>query len=111
LIQFSKEVKPPFSHEVFGGTLLNTHYPTLESIPFEGVIGVKFETYYPYNIHPPIQTIQDLYEKNDINCLYNKNVMCLHWYNGHPLSKNYVNNGGFNTNCSMTTLLRKCGYI
>ncbi len=111
LIQFSKEVQPPFSHEVFGGTLLNTHYSTLDSIPFEGVIGVKFETYYPYNIHPPNATILDLYESNNINCLQNKNVMCLHWYNGHYRSKEYVNNNGFNTPCSMTTILKMNGYL
>jgi hypothetical protein len=111
LIQFSKEVLPPFSHEVFGGSMLNQHYPTLESIPHKNVIGVKFETYYPYNIHPPNPTIQELYENNNIRCLQDNNVMCLHWYNGHSMSKGYVNGNGFERDCSMTTVLRECGYI
>jgi len=111
LIRLTKEVKPPFSHEVFGGVMLNINYPTLDSIPYKGVIGAKFETYYPFNIHPPKATIQDLYNSNDISCLNNNNVMCLHWYNGHFMSKHYINNNGFNRNCSMTTILKSEGYI
>ncbi len=111
LIEFTKKVKPPFTHECFGGEMINTHYPTLESISkFKNVIGARFETYYPYNIHPPKPTIQKLYLDNNLSCI-NNNVICLHWYNGHVLSKQYVNNDGFNTNCSMTTILKNEGYI
>ncbi len=111
LIRLVGEVKPPFSHEVFGGGLLNNYYSSLESIPYKNVIGVKFETYYPFNIHPPSPTIQNLYESNNIHCLQNNNVMCLHWYNGHGLSKDYINNNGFERDCSMTTILKGYGYI
>ena len=111
LIEFTKKIKPPYSHEIFGGSMLNVNYPTLESMSkFKNVIGARFETYYPYNIHPPKSTIQKLYLDNDLSCI-NNNVICLHWYNGHVLSKHYVNNDGFNTNCSMTTILKNEGYI
>ena len=44
IIEASKNVQPPFSHEIFGATLIHSVYPTLDSIPFEGVIGTKHET-------------------------------------------------------------------
>lgn len=107
-----EEVKPPYTHEVFGADLINKVYPTLASFgKLENVIGTKFETYYPYNIHPPKATISKLYHANDLSPLDNNNVMCLHWYNGHVLSKKYVNNRGYQTTCSMTTLLKQKGYI
>lgn len=111
LMEHTKEIKPPFTHEKFGGGMLNTYYPNLESLSKYGnIIGAKFETYYPYNIHPPNRTIQQLYSGVNLSCL-NNNVICLHWYNGHVLSKDYINNGGFNRNCSMTTVLKNEGYI
>lgn len=111
LIEATKRVKPPYSHEIFGGNMLNTNYPTLNSLAkFGNVIGARFETYYPYNIHPPTPTINKLYNGNDLSCI-NNNVMCVHWYNGHRLSKQYVNNNGFNRDCSMTTILKNEGLI
>lgn len=112
VVDLTKNVKPPFSHEVFGAVLLNKAYPTLESIrsKFPNTVGACFETYYPYNIHPPNKTIQNLYKGVHLEPLQNENVLCLHWYNGHVLSKAYVNSGGF-SDCTMTTLLRREGYI
>lgn len=111
LVELTKKVKPPYSHEVFGGSMINSKYPTLESLScFKNIIGVRFETYYPYNIHPPGPTIQNLYKVNDLSCI-NNNVICLHWYNGHVLSKHYINGDGFYRNCSMTTILKNEGYI
>ena len=111
LINLTKQVKPPYGHEVFGSVMLSSKYPTLGSlVKFENIIGAKFETYYPYNIHPPTPTIQKLYIGNDLSCI-NNNVMCIHWYNGHKLSKQYINNDGFNRNCSMTTILKNIGCI
>lgn len=111
LIEHTKQVKAPFSHEKFGGDMLNSHYPNLDSFSkFGNVIGARFETYYPYIIHPPNKTIQKLYSGVDLSCI-NNNVMCVHWYNGHKLSKEYINNNGFNRNCSMTTILKNEGYI
>jgi len=106
LIDLTKQVKPPHGHEVFGAAMLNKWYPTLESIPFPNVIGTRFETYYPYIIHLHNPTIQHLYNGNHLECLSNNNVMCVHWYNGHVFSKDYVNNDGFNRDCSMTTILK-----
>ena len=111
VLETVKSVKPPYKHETFGSVMLSTYYPTLDSLSiFDGVIGTRFETYYPYNIHPPKPTISKLYNGNDLSCI-NNNVMCVHWYNGHKLSKQYVNNDGFNRDCSMTTILKNEGLI
>lgn len=111
MIEHAKNVRPPFSHEIFGATLMHQHYPTLASYEetFGNVIGVKFETYYPYIIHPPAPTINSLYMANDTSCI-NNNVICLHWYNGHHLSKHYVNHA-YGAPCSITTILKEEGYI
>ncbi len=111
LVELTKKVKPPYRHETFGGFMLHYGYPDLKSLAhFKTVIGARFETYYPYNIHPPNPTIHKLYAENDLSCI-NNNVLCVHWYNGHVLSKQYVNGNGFNTNCSMTTILKNEGCI
>jgi hypothetical protein len=115
LIKATKDVKPPFGHELFGGSMLNKLYPTMNDLSnFEGLVGAKFSTYYPYNIHP-VQidntiSINNLYMTTDLSCI-NDNVMCLHWYNGHRLSKHYLNTDGFNRSCSMTEILKREGYI
>jgi hypothetical protein len=111
LINLVKQVKPPYGHEVFGSIMISSTYPTLDSLAgFKNLIGVRFETYYPYDIHPPNPTINNLYLADDLSCI-NNNVMCVHWYNGKELSKLYVNNDGFNVACSMTTILKNEGCI
>jgi hypothetical protein len=107
LIEQTKLVDPPFGHQSFGSVMINKMYPTFESLnKFENTIGIKYETYYPY----ALENIGALYNKNDLSYI-NNNVMCIHWYNGHKLSKQYVNEGGFNRNCSMTTILKNEGLI
>ena len=111
LIEATKHIKPPYKHETFGAIMLNACYPTLESLSVCGkVISTKFETYYPYIIHPPKPTIRKLYRGTDLSCI-NNNVICVHWYNGHVLSKQYVNGGGLDRYCSMTTILKNEGCI
>lgn len=113
VIELTKLQKPPFRHECFGSEMLCAAYPTLQHIrsKFPNTVGACFETYYPYNIHPPKPTIKNLYEGLDLSPLDSKNVLCLHWYNGHVLSKRYVNGNGTSKHCSMTSLLKREGYI
>lgn len=111
LIGLTKQVRPPYGHEAFGASMINAKYLTMASLAdFKNLIGVKHKTYYPYDIHYPNPTIHKLYSGNDLSYI-DDNTMCLHWYNGHVLSKNYVNSDGFSRECSMTTILRKEGHI
>ena len=110
LAEGTKTVQPPFGHEVFGGTLLARLYPDLKSLDkFKTVVGARFETYYPFNIHPPVKTIQNLYRGEHLEYI-NNNVLCVHWYNGHILSKHYINHA-FGSPCTMTTILKNEGHI
>ncbi|MCK4454576.1 hypothetical protein KAW18_13945 [candidate division WOR-3 bacterium] len=107
LIKQTQLIKFPYQHQSFGSTMINSMYPTFDSLNrFDNLIGVKYETYYPYSL----ENIGALYNKNDLSYI-NNNVICVHWFNGHKLSKEYVNNSGFNKNCSMTTILKYGEYI
>ena len=111
ILEAVKDVKPPHKHESFGSVMLSRHGPTLDSLAKYGnVIGTRFETYYPYNIHPPNVTIQKLYSGVDLSPI-NDNVICVHWYNGRKESKNYVNTNGYERDCTMTTILKNEGCI
>lgn len=111
LINLTTKVRPPYKHESFGSVMISSKYPTLESLSgFKGLIGVKEETYYPYRIHPPKVTFDKLYTGNDLSLITN-NTICLHWYNGKDLSKQYVNGDGTKRACTMTTILRNEGYL
>jgi len=109
LIEYQKNITPPYDHQSFGTQMLNDKYPDLASITsiFPRVLAIKYETFYPYSIFK----LEQLYLENDLSPLNSKNVMCIHWFNGHQLSKNYLNNDGLNTNCSMTSVLKKEGLL
>lgn len=96
------------NHQLFGTLMLNKLYPNYFDITnlFNDVINLKYETIFPYSIF----NMKSLYYENDLNYI-NNNVMCIHWFNGHPYSKDYVNNDGFNRDCTMTTILRNEGII
>lgn len=110
LIEMTKKVKPPYGHETFGSLMISAKYNSLASLShFKGLVGVKHETYYPYDIHPPRPTFHKLYMENDLSLL-TKDVLCLHWYNGKGLSKHYVNKFDVSRPCSMSTILKREGY-
>lgn len=111
VIELTKKVGPPYKHEVFGAKMIQREYNSLESMSeFDGVIGTRLETYYPYSLWPHRNNIHMLYQGNSLGFI-NNNVLCVHWYNGHHYSKNYVNSNGFNRDCTMTTILKKEGLI
>ena len=111
VIELTKKVEPPYKHEVFGAKMIQRKYYNLETMSeFPGAVGVKLETYYPYTLWPHRMNIHALYYSNNLGFI-NNNVMCVHWYNGHPYSKDYVNGDGFNRDCTMTTLLKQERYI
>lgn len=106
LIDAVNIVRPPYSDQAFGTELLNTMYSNLKSITdiYPRILAIKYETFYPYSIY----NLDNLYNNDDLSYIDNKNVMCVHWFNGHLLSKEYVNNE--RKECSMTSILRREGY-
>ena len=107
IIEAGKKVQPPYPHQAFGTDLMNSIYPTWESINFPRVIGLRYETFYPYGI----LNVEELFVKTNLSLIDSKNVMCIHWWFGHQLTKQYVNNEDYGRECSMTAILRKEGYL
>lgn len=95
-------------HQTFGTVMLNSMYPNFSNIEehFHNVIPLKYETIFPYSIF----NMAALYNFTDLSYI-NNNVLCVHWFNGHTLSKNYVNVDIYNQNCSMTNILKNENWI
>jgi hypothetical protein len=107
LVEQQKTIRPPYGHMAFSTNMMDLMYPTLESITskYPRVLGLQYKTFYPY----PTWDLKPLYLDNDLS-LIEENVMCVHWFNGNKMSLDYVNEG-FGRNCSMTTILKREGYI
>lgn len=108
VIESQNRVKPPYRDCDFSTFLLNEKYPTLDVITsqYPRVLALKYETFYPYSTFD----MDRLFVHEDLTPLNNKNVMGIHWFNGNRLSKQYINQKRF-ADCSMTSILKKEGYI
>lgn len=107
IIQEQEKVKNYTDDQAFGTTLLNELYPNYDSIDIPGIIAIKYETFYPYSTFD----LKRLFIDDDITALDNPNVMAIHWFNGNPLSKLWINNSLYNAKCSMNTILKREGYV
>jgi hypothetical protein len=105
--QIQRSVQPPYHYESFGSRMLNIHYPVLKIInnQFGRILAVDYKTFYPYHIYG----LNKLFKETDLTFITEK-VLCIHWFNGHPLAKEYINGGDY-PDCSMTEILRREGYI
>lgn len=76
-------------HQTFGADMLNRLFPKLKDITskYPGMVGVPYKTFYPYSIF----NLAQLYQKDDLTVL-EEDVLAVHWFNGHRLAKQYVNN-------------------
>ena len=108
IIEDQNKVKRPYVDCSFSTNLLNKKYLVLNDIisKFPRVLALKYETFYPYSVF----NMKQLWIENDLKPLESKNVMCVHWFNGQPLSKEYINRGNFDFDCNMTSIIKKEGY-
>jgi hypothetical protein len=108
LIREQKQIKPPYRHQVFGTDLIDKLYPRFDLIKaaYPRILGVKYKTWYPFDIN----NLKTLYVDTDISPVFDKDVMCIHWFNGHRLSKDYINQDTYDQPCAMTTILTKLNY-
>ena len=100
----NRENRKKFDHQAFGTSMLNRLYPTFDMIKerFPNILPLKYEVIFPY----PIFSLKNLYHK-DVD-FTDKDTLCLHWFNGSELSKDYVNNKNFrDIKCSMTSILKR----
>jgi hypothetical protein len=98
IIKEQKNVKTFHDDQAFGTTLLNTTFPEYENIPFP-VLGVPYDTFYPYATN----NLQQLFIENDLTPITN-NTLAVHWFNGNPLSKDFINNN-LKHSCSINTII------
>lgn len=101
-IQSTLYSKTP-DHQEFGTVMFNKAFPEPDDVikKFPDVINLKYETFFPYSIF----NLERLYNINDLSVL-TEDVMAVHWFNGHRLSKIYENDSSFVKNCSMTSILK-----
>lgn len=102
--QFFDRKKNTYKHQAFGVELWKILYPDLQSLitNFHDCIGIYYKTFYPYSIF----NLDELYNKDNTSVL-DKDVICVHWFNGHELSKKYINEKQYDKKCSMTSILNK----
>jgi hypothetical protein len=107
MIEETARVRHPFGDQAFGTKMVNKMYPDLKSITdkFPRVLAIKYETFYPYSTF----RMDQLFVENDLAPIQSKNVMCIHWFYANSYSKAYIN--GETKDCSMTTILKKEGYL
>lgn len=101
-IQNTNRNREELSHQVFGTELLDDMFPTLDHTcrKFPDVVGLPYKTLYPYSIYE----MDQLYKKINLALIDNE-VVAIHWFNGHKLSKDFLHSGGKHEVCSMTKLI------
>jgi len=95
-------------HQTFGTAMLNEMYPTFSDIEkkYNRVVPLQYCTIFPYSILNMVL----LYKIKNLSYI-NNNVLCIHWFYGHLLSKQYINEGSYTYNCSMTSILKSENWI
>lgn len=109
IIERQKSVTPPYAHQAYYLDIINKAYPTLDSIRkvYPMTLAVQYKTFFPYGLFD----LNRLYSKTDLTPIRDKDVMAIHWYNGAAESKDYLNEGFYLRPCSMTTILKKEGWL
>lgn len=107
IIEAQKEVNTFYDDQCFGTTLLNKLYPSLVDIRHERILAIPYETFYPYSTY----SLAKLFLDDDLKPLESMNVMAVHWFNGNPLSKIFINNELYYKKCSMNSILKREGYV
>ncbi len=107
ITQLQRMARQPYHYESFGSAMLNTFYPRIETVwqKYPDVIAIKYETFYPYHVWK----LNKLFKETDLS-LITDDTLAVHWFNGHPLAKEYINSGTY-PDCSMTEILTKEFYI
>lgn len=101
IIEKQKKVRSK-DYQAYLTEMLNKEYTPEEIIRrFPRVLMIPYEWFYPYSIYE-LDTLYDC----DIDLT--KNAFGLHWFNGHPMSQDYIKRM---QDCSMTSILRREGYL
>lgn len=96
------------NHQALGSDMLNKLYPTLDSVTklFPRVLAIPYDTFYPYSTYH----LETLFKEDDLKYVTG-NTLCVHWFNGNRMAKDYINKEDYGRKCSMTSILKKEGYL
>lgn len=112
LIEISQKIPDEVikaNHQALGSSMLNAAYPDLNSVllKFPRVLAIPYETFYPYSTY----YMNTLFRDHTLVQIENKNVLGIHWFNGNQYAKDYINRDNYSVPCSMSTILKKEGYL
>mgnify|MGYP006921406966 CR=1 FL=1 len=99
IIDEQAKVTTYYDDQAFGTTLLNRIYPELKDIPYP-VLAVPYETFYPYSTY----NLRQLFIDDDLSVI-TENTIAVHWFNGNPLAKMFINNSLYDNKCSLNSLI------
>ena len=101
-IQKENQDRNKLLHQEFGTNLLDNLWPNIGDTEkqFTNVSILPYKTFYPYSIYE----LDVLYKQVQLKKI-EPDVLCIHWFNGHRLSKEYINAEIPNPDCSMTKIL------
>jgi SAM-dependent methyltransferase len=102
-IQERNKDREALLHQNFGTNVFDALYPTFEDVcrQFSDVVNIPYKVFYPYSIFD----LEKLYNK-DKPSVDEKSALCVHWFNGHKLSKNFINTKFKpNSNNNMTRII------
>lgn len=96
------------NHQALGSTLLNQLYPTWDSVRYlyPRMLAIPYETFYPYSTYH----LENLFIDDDLSYI-TENTLCVHWFNGNQLAKDYINKEDYSRKCSMTSILKNEGWL
>jgi hypothetical protein len=103
-IQKCNKKRQDLLHQEFGTNLIDSLFPTLGDIQakYSDIVGFPYKTFYPYSIF----NLEELYQMRKMENI-DEGVVAVHWFNGHKLSKEYINNEeeSIKRNCTMSKLI------
>lgn len=100
-IQENTKAGEGFTYQAFGPDIFNNMFPELEETirKYEDVIGFPYKTFYPYATF----SLKELFVETRLYRI-DASVVGIHWFNGHPLAKRFINTGMY-IPCSMKEII------
>jgi hypothetical protein len=96
-------------HQVFGSMIWDRWWPKLNNCLYDyhDLVGFPYKTFYPYSL----LKLEDLYKEVKLD-LIEEGTMAVHWFNGHVLSKEYINNKDcLSIDCTMTRIIKELNLL
>jgi hypothetical protein len=100
--------RPPYDYQAYNNALLNRWFRNWDRVKktYPRLLKIDYETFYPYDVYHP----ERQWKEDNLSYLVEKTV-AVHWFNGNNLSKEFINRNDYTIPCSITSILKKEGYL